>query len=228
MKQIMKALSDVVFPPVCACCGAIADGNSRHICSWCRSGRFERADEQQFTLLPHTVRFLHVLWQFDKGGYLQDLLHNLKYHFLYDVGVELGRELGRALSEDLRKEKIHIPPDQNPVLVPVPLHPSRLRKRGFNQAGAIAEGMGERLGWRVAASAVQRIRNTRSQTGLKTDERAKNLRDAFRFAEQEISPETDFPVIVDDVFTTGATTFELAQTVAKSPQSAGIVTVAIA
>ncbi len=87
------------------------------------------------------------------------------------------------------------------VLVPIPLAPSRQRTRGYNQSAKLAQALAIRVGLRVDEGLLTRIRETRSQTALTPDQRAANLRGAFarrkRLAERI--------VLVDDVFTTGAT-----------------------
>src|SRR5699024_5323826 len=93
------------------------------------------------TLLPDGVVFQHALWQFDKGGDLQNLLHLLKYERLTAIGVDLGRKLGERI-------RVHPPlnkylSENESVLLPVPLHPRKFRYRGFNQAFKIACGFQE-------------------------------------------------------------------------------------
>jgi predicted amidophosphoribosyltransferase len=104
----------------------------------------------------------------------------------------------------------YIWPPENYILLPVPLHPAKKRMRGFNQARLIATGIGKATGIDVADDGVaRRTRNTRSQTGFSVDKRMHNVHGAF-----EISASGHIKgkavIIVDDVFTTGATTFELA------------------
>ena len=90
------------------------------------------------------------------------------------------------------------------LLVPVPLHPQREAKRGYNQAALLAVALGEEIGLPVAEQALQRVRNTASQTKLTRQERRVNVNAAF-----EMKTGADFQgkhvVLVDDVATTGAT-----------------------
>ncbi len=88
-------------------------------------------------------------------------------------------------------------------LVPVPLHPARLRQRGFNQSLLLARSAGRWLGLPVAAGALRRVRATRSQVDLVAEERATNVRDAFAAAPGSVDGAR--VVLVDDVMTTGAT-----------------------
>jgi len=109
----------------------------------------------------------------------------------------VAQTLGALLAE-------RYPYDRDALLVPVPLHPHRLRERGFNQALLLARVLGRRRGLTLAARALVRKRHTRAQPGLAAEERRRNLRDAFAVT----SPDTvrgRHIVLVDDVLTTGAT-----------------------
>ncbi|MEL7297402.1 MAG: ComF family protein [Pseudomonadota bacterium] len=101
------------------------------------------------------------------------------------------------------------------ALVPVPLHPFRFRRRGFNQATLIARLVAERCGGSVLDNAVVRRRHTAPQVGLTATERRRNLRDAFAVPEPLAHRHI---CIVDDVATTGATL----QAVATSLRRSGV------
>ncbi|MCC6793403.1 MAG: ComF family protein [Thermomicrobiales bacterium] len=88
-------------------------------------------------------------------------------------------------------------------LVPVPLHPSRLRGRGYNQAELLARAIGTTTGWPVEP-ALLKARATRPQVGLSAAERATNVRDAFETSRQVDVSGRRF-LLIDDVLTTGAT-----------------------
>lgn len=228
MRKIIKPYLDIVFPAVCTCCGASLAVSGKHLCHWCRSDRFEKVDDQELLIRPHSVLFLYMMWKFDKGGYLQNLMHNLKYNFMKGVGEELGYVLGHSLIDSKESDWLQDIDQLKPLLIPVPLHKAKLRKRGYNQAGAIADGLSRATGWEVVAiDSIKRIRKTRTQTGLSTEERKKNLHGAFEVA-SALCFHNRLPVIVDDVFTTGATTYELAGILSGPDQKAGIITVAMA
>lgn len=229
MKKILSGLRSVAFPTVCACCGFSTEESGAHICEWCRVQRFETPRIPAGELLPEFILHRFSMWAFDKGGMLQDLLHDLKYHHLKDVGLELGIHLGeRYLNaatwmHELQNE------GKEPIFVPVPLHKKKQRKRGYNQARVLATGLSNRTGWPLAPEkSVIRVKNTKTQTGLTSSERQKNLDGAF-----ECIRAVDFgrriPILVDDVFTTGATTYELARALnATSVKKTVILTVASA
>lgn len=114
----------------------------------------------------------------------------------------------------------HYPFGDDALLVPVPLHRSRLRARGFNQALLLARALGRRRGLRVASRALARVRATSAQPGLGAAERRRNLRDAFVVHRPDAVRDRTI-VLVDDVLTTGAT----ADSCARALRAAGAVRV---
>jgi ComF family protein len=109
---------------------------------------------------------------------------------------------------------------QDLILVPVPLHPSRKNWRGFNQAELLAVELSKRFKVRINSNLIVRVINTKTQVGLSREERKKNIKGAFRISQsarhRRGSPEAakykgkSF-ILVDDVFTTGATMAEAAK-----------------
>lgn len=214
LKSITKLTSEVsglVFPAVCACCGQLTIHRDDIICEQCLTTRFEFDEPGHETILPENVAFRFSFWKFDKQGYLQDLLHKLKYDHLTGVGSALGREVGKhLLNSGLIEKHFKDSESKNLVLVPVPLFAKRHRKRGYNQSRIIGTGVQSITNIPIIREGVViRSKNTTTQTGLNSDERIKNLSSAFRVKMPALL-KGKIPLIVDDVFTTGATTFELA------------------
>ena len=207
IKKFTKSISEIIFPVCCVCCGVSTNQDGRLICSWCEKNRFEIVSEEDDELQPETVSGLYSKWYFDKGGYLQQLLHNLKYNHLQIAGVELGSILGRHLLHRTDFNNFEL---KKPILVPVPLHKSKRRKLGYNQARSLAEGVSKITKWDlVDERAIIRVRKTKTQTGLNSEERVKNVKNVFSIVRPN-ELQNYQPIIVDDVFTTGATTYELA------------------
>jgi len=143
---------------------------------------------------------------------LRELIHLLKYESVMPVQVPLGRMLAEAVAELLPAWG-----DSNVVLLPVPLHRSRRRSRGFNQAELIAKAALKRLPGRLefASDVLIRQRETISQVGLSREERIENMRGAFRVAEPgRIKGRT--VIVVDDVMTTGTTLSECARVLKRA------------
>ncbi len=114
--------------------------------------------------------------------------------------MHLARALGHAIAEGVRSEVQRGRMEMPEVLVPVPLHPRRMAKRGFNQAEEIARFIGRAIGLPVLPGVCLRVRHTRMQSRLSDEERRLNVADAFACSESPLRP-----AIVDDVVTTGAT-----------------------
>ncbi len=225
--KMVQPFLEILFPPVCSCCGDRLEQPGRHICDWCRTSRFETALIEKPEILPDFVMYRYAMWMFDQGGYLQDLVHQLKYNYLETVGVELGQILGVHFIEQISARQAVIPfKPQHALVVPVPLHKSKKRKRGYNQARAIASGFAKSTGWPlIEPGIIVRRKRTRSQTGLSMEKRSDNLRGAFEVTDADrITGLT--PIIIDDVMTTGATTFELARILSEHTDRPMIATVA--
>jgi len=212
VQTLANGIREVVFPNVCVCCGLETTSQEREICSFCLVERFEeripgQTLESGNTLMPEGVQARYSMWNFDKGGRLQDLLHHLKYERLTQIGVQLGERLGlKSRNHPVIEEIVK---NEDCILVPVPLHYLKFRYRGFNQAFVIASGVQKELEIPICGIRdVVRTKNTRSQTGLTMEKRMQNIEKAFRVNNRELFEEK-FAIIVDDVFTTGATTFEL-------------------
>lgn len=120
-------------------------------------------------------------------------------------GLTAGRTLGRLLAAQLALNAVERPT----LLLPVPLHASRLRERGFNQAALLARQLGRALDIPWRTDLLRKTRQTDDQRGLDRKARQRNLRGSFQVSED--LPEGCHVALVDDVVTTGATTQEAAR-----------------
>ncbi|HZD32502.1 MAG TPA: ComF family protein [Candidatus Angelobacter sp.] len=129
----------------------------------------------------------------------------LKYDNVLPAAPVLGQKLAEAIAQ------LRISSDDAPLLVPVPLHKSKRRERGFNQSDLIVRAAVKRLPrYFELAPVLKRQRHTRSQVGLTRQERIANLRDAFRVTDPaRVKGRT--VIVVDDVMTTGSTVSECAR-----------------
>jgi ComF family protein len=130
---------------------------------------------------------------------LREIIHHLKYA----DRVSMAKPLGGILKRCLEREAF-----EGDLVIPVPLHRSRERARGFNQAELLAA----HLGLPVETKLLRRRKNTLSQTGLSRSERTRNLAGAFE-ARREIHGKI---IVVDDVYTTGSTMNEIARTLKRA------------
>ena len=140
------------------------------------------------------------------------LIQNLKYH----RQLSLARVLGNLLAKHL-DANMTIRPD---ILVPVPLHPARLRERGYNQSLELARIVARRFDLPLTTHAVKRVRATPPQTTLTSSERRRNVRNAFHTASNFSGKRV---AIIDDVMTSGHT----ANALAKCLRRAGAINVVV-
>ncbi|MGB6403356.1 MAG: ComF family protein, partial [Candidatus Sulfotelmatobacter sp.] len=145
---------------------------------------------------------------------LRELIHLLKYSGVRPAANVLGRMLAEAIAT-LEPEL----PADSVAVIPVPLHRTKLRQRGFNQAEVIARAAmkirprGDRL--RLCARVLEKKRDTASQIGLTSHQRRENLRGAFGVAQPELVEGREV-LVVDDVYTTGATVSECARVLRRA------------
>lgn len=187
--------------PVCSACGerigSVRDGGPK-LCLNCSQ------EQPEFTRAA-------AYGPYDEG--MRDLIHLLKYDHVRPAANLLGRMLAEViaeLAEDFTSE---------PVVIPVPLHTSKFRQRGFNQSDLIARASLKlhpaALNVKVNTSALKRKKNTGSQTGLTPAQRRENMRGAFAVTRPEDVHGRDV-LLVDDVLTTGTTASECARTLRRA------------
>jgi competence protein ComFC len=110
---------------------------------------------------------------------------------------------------------LHIKIPDVDVVLPVPLYKKRLREREFNQSALIAKYSAERLGSILVLDSLVKIRDTKPQVGLSSNERRKNMKNAFRIQNREAVEGRDI-LLIDDVSTTGATIRECSRVLKKA------------
>jgi ComF family protein len=156
---------------------------------------------------------------FNKHSLVQSLIHQLKYKGNRDIGHYLGTKLGESVLGSGRFMDLD-------ALVPLPLHPRKMRKRGYNQATILCEAMAEVLRIPVIDNAVTRGSATETQTRKSRLERWQNMEGKFKLADPPLLKNKNI-LLVDDIITTGATLEACGQELLKIPGLAlGIATLA--
>jgi ComF family protein len=187
----------VALGATCASCGELLEHPTHGpVCDRC--WRAIRA------LPPSAFQVSSVIDRAQAIGAHEDVLRSIVHSLKYDGRRSLARPLGSLIRERCRWVL-----DGADLLVPVPLHSSRMRTRGFNQALDLARSLDLPV-----ARAIRRVRATESQTGLSADERRRNIRGAFagsRLRWRASKVDGRVVVLVDDVSTTGATLDECAR-----------------
>jgi ComF family protein len=191
-RVICRDCLDEIVPcraPHCPSCGRFFEGTGEsHLCGSCLDAA------PPFALHRSAGRY---------GGRLKEAILLLKYRGFRPLGRELAAFAHRALE---REEGLWWNVE---CLVPVPLHRRRYRERGFNQAGLLAREVGRLTGLPVERRVLKKVQATAAQTSLERGERRENVRGAFSVVRPErIRGKT--VLLVDDVYTTGATVRECA------------------
>ena len=205
-----NALSDLLFPRECVVCGGKLDVGEDSICGTCLCDvpytRFwdwdENPAERRIWKYAGIVSAASLFFYRYEGGYAS-LVHQVKYGGRPDLGRRLGFSLGRKMADSGRFCSVQ-------AVVPVPLHPLRRLRRGYNQAEKIADGIAEGLGGLpVVTGLLQRNRITRTQTRLSGEEKRRNVSGAFEAdlesARQLAASGIRNILVADDVMTSGAT-----------------------
>ena len=202
--NFINSIIGLLYPSVCAACGNSLFKWENVVCTRCRNllpktGYELNEDNPLARMFYGKVRLKAVTARFffSKEGKVQHLIHELKYKGNGEAGVFLGQELGKSIKEAPLFKGID-------YLIPVPLHPKRERKRGYNQSMMIAQGISEVTGIPVGDTFLVRSVNTATQTRKSKEERWQNVKDIFDVKHPE-RLEGKYVLLIDDVLTTGAT-----------------------
>ena len=191
--DLFRGVVRLFYPPLCMACDASLVRGERFVCTRCLA-EFPYA-ETLFS--PATARIpfnYYALFHYNKHSRYKKLVHAVKYRSGRELGYYLGSMLGRRLQAA----------EAFDAVVPVPLHPGKERKRGYNQSVQIAAGIAEVLNKPLWDDVAVRIRNNPSQTGKNAADRRENVEDVFRLLDPDRIRGRHL-LLVDDVITTGAT-----------------------
>lgn len=204
IQEIGYGLMHLFFPQVCAGCGTDISGAGTTLCFSClhrlpltRFGNWEGNPVEKSFWGRIPVEQATSLCHFTPGSLIQQLLHGLKYKGDRDTGLFLGGMMGRSLQSSGRFETLE-------ALVPLPLFSARERRRGYNQATVLCEGIAAATGLPVLDRAVRRVTATDSQTHKNRIERWLNMEGRFELT-NPAEVQSKHLLLVDDVITTGAT-----------------------
>lgn len=198
-----ESFMHLLFPRVCLICGEVLMKEENVMCLRCYLSlpSFKYPVEQVFVRqgLEGRIPFNSVYsWlRFNKGGMVQELLHNIKY----GGDEHPARWAGRKLAE---KWQLQNDRDKFDVMVPVPLHPVKRELRGYNQSEEIAMGFVEEAQVDIYPSALLRKVHSESNTKSNRWERSQKMKEVF-VANPKVNLKGKRVAIVDDVLTTGAT-----------------------
>lgn len=203
LKEIKDSFLHLLFPHVCAGCGSDILNEESVLCMRCMDAMPETNFEihannpvekifwGRLPLVGATAQFY-----FTKESLMQHLMHQFKYKRNKELGLQLGRIMGEKIKASARFEV--------DALVPLPLFPAKEKRRGYNQATLLCEGMAETMNIPVLDKAIIRPQHTETQTKKGRIERWKNMEGKFILSDPG-ALRNKHVLLVDDVITTGAT-----------------------
>ncbi len=200
----LKDFTALFYPEICNACGTVLYKNEQLICTGClfklpKTDYHLNAENRLVMQFWGRFKFetAAAFLYFRKGGSVQNMMHQLKYNNT----PELAHKLGALYGNQLVKQPDYALCD---VIIPVPLHTSRLKKRGYNQSEKFADGLAEKLNIPVLNNVLIKKRASESQTTKSRFSRFENLKETFILTTQEEIVGKRI-LLVDDTITTGAT-----------------------
>jgi ComF family protein len=199
-----KHITDLIYPPLCASCGLLRPLDQHIFCLEC----LHQLPETGYHLHAKNPFVTHFAGRiplkagaaflfFSRGGGTQRMLHQIKYNNQPELITKIGRWYGKQL---LRAE-LWTGID---VIVPVPLHWKKQRKRGYNQSAVFGSAIGDVMNIPCHQNALLRITHDKSLTGMKRMQRVETIGASFVVAKPNLVRAKNV-LLVDDVLTTGAT-----------------------
>ena len=221
-----KILLDLLFPARCPVCDGIIDRIGENVCRKCRDkiiyikepycmkcGKQLKRDEQEYCTDCKRTHHYYIQGTalYDYGSMADSI-----FRFKYAGRMEYAKFFGEELYREKKSWLTSVRPD---ALVPVPAHPSRKRRRGYNQAELLARELSKCSGIPINTRLICRAGKTKPLKNLSRFERQNNLKKAFKIRRNDVKLNTI--VIIDDIYTTGSTI----DAMAKAMQEAGIASI---
>lgn len=199
----LKDFGSLIFPEICHACGNSLVATEKHFCTTC----IYQLPYTNYHLVSDNkiakqfwgrvnVNSACAFLYFNKAGKVQNIMHQLKYNNQPQVGVEIGRMYAEQLKELPTYAAVE-------AIIPVPLHPIKLLKRGYNQSEQFAIGLSEILNIPVKTDILYREKAAESQTSKSRNNRFENMKTVFKAYKNGNTFKN--VLLVDDTITTGAT-----------------------
>ncbi len=212
-REVVLAPLSLVMPLCCPVCGRELGRGQRYVCTSCRLDvpltRFSRDVDNPMALRVRSIRpeieHATALMFYIQGGLWRSVIHRMKYQSEWRHGVEFGKWLGSELSSAPLYQDVD-------CVVAVPLHPIKQLCRGYNQSEYLAEGVAKAMGVEHLRGCIYRKRHNAAQVTRQRDERWSNVEDLFG-VKRANRLEGRSILLVDDVFTTGATILSCAEAI---------------
>ncbi|WP_313806649.1 ComF family protein [Flavobacterium sp.] len=212
----LKNLLNLLFPNLCNGCKTLLLSNEKTICLRCRhelpyTNHLQQPDNETFKKFYGKLPVEHAssIVYFQKEGITQQLIHNLKYKGTEEV----GHFFGALYAENINQNHILKTVD---YIIPVPLHPKKLRERGYNQVTTFGKALAANSGKNYLENILFRTQYSKTQTQKNIIGRAEATKDIFDVKFSETDYGKHF-LLIDDVITTGATLQDCGRALLKIP-----------
>jgi ComF family protein len=204
LTNLLNDFKHLFYPHICTGCGTDILADDNMLCAKCfvnlpstLYAQYANNPIEKIFTGRMTIETAYAEFYFAKESLIQHLVHQLKYKGNKDIGIYLGEMMGRSIQKSTRFNNID-------ALIPLPLYPDKERKRGYNQAAVICEGMSEIMNVPIYKDVLIRRRFTETQTKKHRTERWENVEGSFTIKNEEKIKGRHI-LLVDDVITTGAT-----------------------
>lgn len=213
LDKIKEAALDTLFPKFCLNCGreggyvcgdcSVFIGEAALICPVCNKSSFTGQRHSSCSASFKMDGLVNV-WEYE--GIIKELFKNVKYKGASHMVPEFTAKAFKFIAEDTGRFQpfLSFLFSENTCITYVPMHKKKEKQRGFNQAKLIAEEMGE-IGGKKVVSLLAKTKETSSQTKLDREARSENLKGAFKYNNSDKAVFSSQIVLVDDIWTTGAT-----------------------
>jgi ComF family protein len=215
MKTLLYDFVSLFYPRACQACGNILYKGEETLCTYClfHLPKTNYHDDEDNPIIRHFWGKVNIAsaascYFFNKGQKVQKLIHNLKYKGQKQIGLKVGELYGHELA----KSPLFNSAD---IILPVPLHKSRLRSRGYNQSDFFAKGLSSAM--KIPADTALMVRNKKTETQTRKNRfsRWENVSEVFSVT-SESNIAGKHLLLVDDVITTGSTLTACAEVLLKN------------
>ncbi len=217
LPNIINDINTVLFPNLCFGCNARLYRGEQMLCTLCRNQipltEFNFKDENRLDKTFYgriEVKKAACMLYYSENGIVKNLIHQLKYKNQTQIGGFLGEWFGNILKEDTALPTIH-------YVIPVPLHPKKLRQRGYNQVASFGSQIAKSIHATYADDLLFKTRNTKTQTQKTRMFRIQHGTPLFDLKNPQILKDKNV-LLVDDVVTTGATLEACTKALCKSSE----------
>ena len=214
--MLLFDLINLVYPRACLSCGDLLHKSENFLCLLCLTSlpktNFHLEEDNHVTRKfsgKTKIENASAYYFYTKDSLVQNLIHKIKYKGFINASYEIGKNYGREL---LTKENYR----SVDIIIPVPLHKKKQRKRGYNQSEYFARGLGYSMDKEVNNNILFRVLETETQTKKKIYERWLNVRSIFMIKNSYII-EGKHILLVDDVITSGSTICSCAEALLTVP-----------